>query len=349
MEVATFVFDFGDVVLGTIEDEETTVDARGVVTFGRRAMLQLAPAASGNLDRLRNLERGSVTFVGADGLELTDRDYRAIASIPGLRGVDFDNAPITDAQVAYFCEDGLVGLNVGTPTVSDAAMRKIASISTLEHLLISRSSITDTGMKELAGHPSIEALHAAGTAVSGLSADVIASLPALTTLEMPSADDEVLIAAARPHTEWLHLRGGKTTGRGVDALADCPGLVRLGLLGAELEASACQSLARLASLQTLFLMGSTFDDEALGQGLQDLPVLSDVVANDTTAGDRLLQYLSRMPSLRALNAMHTLVTDAGVAHLASVTTLERADFGGTAVTEAGRALLTQLPQPFALG
>ncbi|MDP1794980.1 MAG: hypothetical protein Q8K63_12675 [Acidimicrobiales bacterium] len=347
MEVTTF--DFGDIVLGTIEDDEKAVSARGVVTIGKRAMLQLGPLASGNLDRLRQLEPGFVTFIGADGLELTDRDYRAIAAAPGLRSVDFDNAPISDEQVAYFCRDGLVSLNLATVSVSDAAMAAIASVSTLEHLFISRSSVTDAGLNALEGHAAIEAVHVAGTEVTKASAPVVASWPALTTLEMPSADDEILIAAARPHSEWLHLRGGETTGRGIDALKQCAGLTRLGLRGAHVDDSACRALASLPNLRTLFLTGSTFDDVALGEGLRQLATLDGLIVNNTRAGDRLLEHLSRLPSLRAIDAMKTLVTDAGVAHLVPVATLEHADFSETAVTDAGRALLTQLPKPFVLG
>lgn len=228
MEITTF--DFGDVSLGTIEDDEATVNACGVVTFGRKAMLQLNESVIGHLDRLKNLEPGFVTFVGADGLGLTDADYKAVAAIPGLRSVDFDNTQITTDQIGYLCTSEVRALNLATESLTDDAMPAIASMPGLVHLFASRSSVSDVGVACLRGHGALEALHLAATNATVESAEVIASLPALATLELPSADDAVLIAAAREQTTWLHLQHGKVSEAGIRALWLCAELSWLGLV-----------------------------------------------------------------------------------------------------------------------
>ncbi len=346
MEMTTF--DFGDVCLGTVEDDEKEIDAVGIVSFGTQAMLQLNASATGRLDRLKDLEPGFVTFVGADGLELTDADYRAIASLPGLQSVDFDNTHITADQIGYFCHGGVKAFNLAE-AITDDAMPAIASVSGLVHLFASRSSLTDAGLAHLRGHGSVEALHLSSTEVTAASAEVIASLPALSTLEMPGATDDVLRAAAREHLRYIHLRYGVVTEAGIKALTDCPSLEVLGLIDATLEESACRALGALTALQTLFLNLSTFEDEALGIGLASMAGLYAVNLRNTPAGDAVLAGLSKLPTLATVHAVNTKVTDAGVALLARVATLRKVHFEGTAVTPAGLALLTQLPTPFELG
>lgn len=269
-------------------------------------------------------------------------------AIPGLRSVDFDDTTISDEQVAYFCNDGMIGLNLATQTVTDHSMAAIASVSTLQHLFISRSSVTDVGMRELRNHAVLEALHAAATGVSAASADVIATLPALTTLEMPGADDSVLVAAARPHTEFLHLRTGSVSAVGIDALGPCASLTWLGLMDARLDDGACEALAHIGALETLLLNESTFDDEALARGLRGLGSLRSLIINDSSAGDGVLAAFDASSQLAAVHARRSNVTDAGVAYLASVPSLEHVDFEGTSVTEAGLGRLAQLPHPFVM-
>lgn len=346
MEVTTF--DFGDVCIGTVEDDDREVDAVGVVRFGPQAILQLNEHATGRLDRLKDLESGFVTFVGADGLDLSDADYRAIASLPGLRSVDFDNTRINADQIGYFCHGGVKAFNLAE-ALTDAAMPAIASVSGLVHLFASRSSVTDAGLAYLRGHDALEAVHLSSTGVTAASADVIASLPALTTLEMSGATDDVLRAAAREHLRRVHLRYGVVTEAGIRALTVCSSLAVLGLIETTLVDSACRALGELNSLETLFLNLSTFDDEALRSGLTSMVGLYAVNLRNTPAGDTVLAGLSDLPALATVHAVNTNVTDKGVALLAKVGTLRSIDFEGTAVTPDGLAQLTQLPKPFELG
>ena len=347
MELTTF--DFGDVCIGTIEDEQNTIDAQGAVRFRAGAMLQLGDAATGRLERLKDLEPGSVVFAGADGLDLTDNDYRALAAIPGLRSVDFDNTQINADQIGYFCRDGMRALSLAAESLTDAAMPAIASVPSLVHLFASRSSLTDAGLAHLRGHAAIESLHLSSTGVTAASAHVVATLPSLTTLEMPGATDDVLVAAARAHSHHIQVRSGALTGAGLRALSRCASLAILGLIDATLDDSACEALGQLGSVESLSLHHSRFDDEALGAALKSMTGLRSVNFRNSSAGDGALAGLSHLPCLTAVHSVNTAVTDAGVAQLAGVATLESVDFAGTALTPTGLARLTQLPEPFELG
>lgn len=347
MELTTF--DFGDVCLGTIEDDDKTVNAQGVVTFGKHAMLQLADTAIGRLGRLKDVEPGFISFVGADGLALEDRDYQTIAAIPGLRSVDFDNTSINDDQVGYFCQDGMVGLNLATPSVGDGAMAAIASISTLGHLFLARSSVSDTGLAALAHHATLDTLHVPGTNVTAGSASTLATLRSLAVLHMDGADDDVLVAVARPHTTWLHFRDAAISGRGMSALAVCAELQTFGLIRSRLDADACRAIGAITSLTSMWLTESRVDDAALAVGLGRLENLEFLGAASTAVGDVCAEALGSLRRLAVLQLARTQLTDSGIAHLASVPGLEQVNVEDTAVTPQGLALLTQLPRPFALG
>lgn len=371
MEVTTF--DFGDVCLGTIEDDEKTVNAQGVVALAPRSILQLAQEASGHLDKLRELEPGYVTVISADGLELTDRDYRSLAALDGLRTVDFDNTAITNEQAAWFCRDGLKALHLGAESIDDGVMDAVASVQSLLLLHLSNSSVGDTGFAAMANHPAVEEVHLCESGVSSASASVLATLPSLVTLHMDGANDDVLVAIARPNTGWVHLRSGDFGERGIGALQDCVGLETLGLFRCRLTDEGQRALGRLARVSDLWLGRSELRDEALAEALNEMTELSFVAVNNSAVGDATARALGQLPKLTTvhlsdtavtdeglkglgasrsvsfLSLSNTDVTDEGIAHLAEVASLETVQTDGTAVTDTGRALLTQLPKPFDLG
>jgi hypothetical protein len=145
---------------------------------------------------------------------LDDEGYRLVGKCLNLEVATFNNCDLNDDRMQH-----LMGLNrltslniVDTPTVTDAGMKKIGSLSRLVGLILTRTSVGDASLKQIGQLPELATLDLSGTSVTD------AGLPALAGLRK---------------LQWLLLANTAVTDAGVGTLDDLRELQQISLSGSK--------------------------------------------------------------------------------------------------------------------
>ena len=125
--------------------------------------------------------------------------------------------------------DSGFGLSLIGTKVTDAGLKELAKLKTLQYLDLGATAVTDIGLKELAGLKALQILNLPGTKVTD------AGLKELTGLKS---------------IYELNLNGAKVTDAGLKVVAGMKSLQTLGLDGAQVTDLGLKDLAGLVSLQT---------------------------------------------------------------------------------------------------
>ncbi len=252
------------------------------------------------------------------------------------------------------------GLDLSETEVTDAGLKELAGLKSLQTLNLSYTLVTDAGLKELAGLKSLQALNLGNTQVTDAGLKELAGLK-LKTLVVPftitDLDLKHYLAAIEPPTainlsftpvtdaglkelaelkslQALNLGGTKVTDAGLKELAGLKSLQSLDLGGTPVTDAGLKELAGLKSLQTLNLGGTKVTDAGLKE-LAGLKSLQSLDLGGTKVTDAGLKELAGLKSLQTLNLYGTKVTDAGLKELAGLKSLQTLDLLGTKVTNAG--------------
>ena len=178
------------------------------------------------------------------------------------------------------------------------------------------SSVTDAGLKQLAGLPSLQSLHLGSTKVGDAGLKELAALNSLQALDIRKTlvTDAGLKELARlKGLQLLILAGTKVTDAGLKELAGLTSLRSLNLFGTEVSDVGLKELGGLNNLQTL-----TVPNRVTDTGLKELAGLKSLQALDlanTRVTDAGLKELAGLKNLQSLILNKTKVTDAGVAEL----------------------------------
>ena len=197
--------------------------------------------------------------------------------------------------------------------VTDAGLKELAGLKSLQALGLARTGVTDAGLKELAGLKSLQALDLGWTKVTGAGLKELAGLKSLQT---------------------LYLYGTQVTDAGLKELAGLKSLQSLNLEATQVTDAGLKELAGLKSLQSLNLGGTPVTDAGLKE-LAGLKSLQTLDLGSTKVTDAGLKELAGLKSLQSLNLGGTPVTDAGLKELAVLESLQSLNLGGTPVTDAG--------------
>ena len=253
-------------------------------------------------------------------------------------GLYLNATQVTDAELKELAGlKSLQALNLGWTKVTDAGLKELAGLKSLQALDLVHTQVTDAGLKELAGLKSLQALNLYGTQVTDAGLKELAGLKSLQTLTLNLTqvrDAGLKELAGLKSLQALDLGWTRVTDAGLKELAGLKSLQALVLGGTEVTDAGLKELTGLKSLQTLDL-GSTHVTDAGLKELAGLKTLQALLLYATQVTDAGLKELAGLKSLQTLDLVHTQVTDAGLKELAGLKSLQSLDLRGTQVTDAG--------------
>jgi Trypsin-like peptidase domain/Leucine rich repeat/Leucine Rich repeat len=209
------------------------------------------------------------------------------------------------------------GLSLRGKTVTDAVLKDLAWLTSLQALELSFTGVTDAGLKELAGLRSLQSLNLSNTKVTDAGLKELAGLKALRLLNLSST---------------------QVGNAGLKDLVGLKSLRTLYLGATKVTDAGLKDLARIESLQALYLDLTPVTDVGLKE-LVGLKALQSLGLGNTQATDAGLKDLAELKSLQSLDLSFTKVTNNGLKELAGLKSLRSLDLTSTKTTDAGIAAL----------
>jgi hypothetical protein len=216
----------------------------------------------------------------------------------------------------------------GSRQITDAGMRQLARMPSLQHLDLTGTGITDAGMQVLRDLPQLRTLSLASNRVSAAGIGVLSYCDELEHLNLwlPSEVGDAALQALAGKRKLRHLTIALTDS-GVPRLHQLPafkswqgGDAELGLVGHKslpnhlaLRGTFTDTGIRsLRGLDGLFGLDVAGDDGAItAAGLEPLTSLAHLGVLGVDAKDDWMPYIAQMPRLRALSAQDTTAGDDG--------------------------------------
>ena len=147
-------------------------------------------------------------------------------------------------------------LNLYGTQVTDAGLKELAGLKSLQTLDLPVTQVTDAGLKELAGLKSLQTLNLANTKVTDAGLKELAGLKSLQALHLyhtKVTDAGLKELAGLKSLQSLDLEWTKVTDAGLKELAGLKSLQKLNLLFTGVTGEGLKELAGLKGLQSLVL------------------------------------------------------------------------------------------------
>jgi len=232
------------------------------------------------------------------------------AELPGCL-VDLGDTKITDAGLKELKElKSLQGLDLRGTNITDAGLKELKELQRLRWLDLGGTNITDVGLKELKELKGLLELNLRGTKITDAGLKELKELQGL---------------------RWLDLGGTRVTNAGLKELKELEGLLELNLRGTKITDAGLKELKELQGLQRLYLA----DTNVTGDGLKDLKGLEELDLGGTKITDAGLKELKELQGLQGLGLHGTNITDAGLKELKELQELRWLDPFGIKVTGDG--------------
>jgi len=227
----------------------------------------------------------------------------------------------------------------GSRQITDAGVRRLARMPSLQHLDLGGTAITDAGMQVLRDLPQLRSLSLASSRVTEAGIGALAHCHELEHLNLwasPATGD----AAARALAGKRNLRhlAIALTDTGLPLLHELPvfkswhgGEAQLGLVGhtslpnhLSLHGTFTDTgMRHLRGLDGLFSLDIPGSNHAItAAGLEPLISLTHLAALAVDAKDDWMPYIAQMPQLRALAAQDTTAGDEGFVALSRSRSIE---------------------------
>ena len=142
------------------------------------------------------------------------------------------------------------GLSLGRAKVTDAGLKELTGLKSLQSLNLVGAKVTDAGLKELAGLKSLQSLDLGGTKVTDAGLKELAGIKSLQS---------------------LNLYNTRVTDAGLKELAGLKSLQSLDLDSTRVTDAGLKELAGLKSLQALSLSGTQVTDAGVAELRKALP------------------------------------------------------------------------------
>ena len=243
----------------------------------------------------------------------------------------------------------LEALDLQASDVSDAGLKELAGLKSLHALYLGTTQVTDAGLKNLAGLTNLETLDLGATQVTGVGLKDLAGLKSLRTLYLRYdnlTDAGLKELAELQSLQTLGIENTKLTDARLKELARLKSLQSLNLMDIQVTDAGLKELAGMKGLRSLTLLGAQVTDAGLKalarlKGLQELN-LSSIQVTDAGLTDAGLKELAGLNELQSLLLRSPQVTDAGLKELAALKSLENLQLYDTKVTGAGMKVLPRL-------
>ncbi|HIK95544.1 MAG TPA: hypothetical protein EYG03_26665 [Planctomycetes bacterium] len=313
-------------------------------------------SALSRLDRLRDLQRLQISW-RKRGVVLSQAGLDAIASLSGLRSLDFSGAIDPDA-VDLSVLTRLQSLQVlKFPRVAPLNDAHLASLADFESLIEfqcfgTNGGLTDVGISQLKNNRQLETLSVWENQATGvfLRDFVDCPLKSLSSTRMYNGDatlidEHVAVLSAFPKLTSLTLDGQNLlTGETAEVIGELSQLRRLSLDRCDGFADEdFLPLADLQRLQELNLSDTNAGDKAAA-AIRQIPRIRSVRIGSDYLTDHGVQELSRAFSITELQLQSNSMTDRGLQALGNVNRLEKLTVLSDQVTGSRLGPLTRLPQ-----
>jgi CHAT domain-containing protein/tetratricopeptide (TPR) repeat protein len=262
-----------------------------------------------------------------------------------LLTVNFNGIRLTDAGLKELKElKSLERLGLNGTQVTDAGLKELRELKSLQDLDLGGTQVTDAGLTELKQLKSLQWLYLLGTRVTDAGLKELKELKSLKALslnrtQITDAGLTELKELKSLHT--LDLSGTKLTDAGLKELKELKGLRLLHVADTKVTDGGLKELKELKSLQNLNLGGTKVTDAGLKE-LKELKSLQTLGLNNTKISDAGLKELKELKSLHTLSLNRTQITDAGLKELKELKSLVTLDVSDSKVTEAGLKELREL-------
>ncbi len=202
----------------------------------------------------------------------------------------------------------VVGVDFHFTEVTDAGLKELKKLKSLQSLDLTDTKITDAGLKELKELKSLQSLDLTDTKITDAGLKELKELKSLQELD---------------------LSGTKVTDAGLKELKELKSLQRLNLFGTSVTDAGLKELKELKHLQWLVLGPVAVTDGAL-RTLREIGLLH-VLAEATAKGEK---RPSSSADVTSVDLNYTKVTGAGLKELKEFKNLQELCLGFTAITDA---------------
>lgn len=280
---------------------------------------------SDELDCMRNSE--SLRLLVVDAISVTSQDvatlrvaipdvtvHKSQRSLIALLEEDrkctvFQNWPVpenVDNSVPLFHRVEAKVVNVHS--FSNSTFVHLASLTSLEELVLSHTRPTDSMLATLKNLPSLRALSIVNTRIS---------------------DSGIRHLRGCNRLEKLYMGyNSRITDDAIVYLQDLPNLRTLQLNSTGISDSGLERISKMNQLERLMLESSPISNAGM-RYLKDMDNLKSLSLKHTRVGDVGLNYLCTLPNLETLNLDYTKVSEIGVAQLRSNKNLRYISVAGT--------------------
>ncbi|MFO0964014.1 MAG: hypothetical protein U0793_00310 [Gemmataceae bacterium] len=263
--------------------------------------LQRYPISGAALKALKPLR--ALQILRLEGTRVTGKDLLELAPLPSLGAVRVDNGVITDDTLRLLREHNLLHI-----LASEARLG--APSKTLPWLNLQDKPITDAGLKQLAGIPSLERLYLGNTRITDDGLDVLKTLPALRELRLDNTqvtDDGLKILAKIPTLRDLYLDKARITSAGLLAFAGHKSLRLINLTPQQVND---ETLRFLGVNRMLHLLSAA--RTSAGERPRSEDDITALILNQSAVSDDGLRELAGLKSLQLLMLRGTKTTDEAV-------------------------------------
>ncbi|REJ93244.1 MAG: hypothetical protein DWQ34_11130 [Planctomycetota bacterium] len=237
----------------------------------------------------------------------------------------------------------LRALHLGGDSLTDAGLRHVTSVRSLQTLLLSDSSnVTDDTLLILGELKGVRTLHLHDLPITGAGLAHLTSCPWLEDIRLSFTslvtDNDLEHLQRLPKLRNLHLEGRQFTDYGLSQLRGIKSLENLHLSYLSITDDGLKILRELPELKHLAIGNATITDAGLAE-ISNCNVLELVRLHDLTqiTGSGIAQ-LEEVPRLSLSNC---LIGDDDVGHLKGLAELRELDLTQTDVTESGIEELSQ--------
>lgn len=227
------------------------------------------------------------------------------SAVPSLCAVVLDPGVVNDATLQLLRKHDLIHV------LARETRRPGRPVKTLPFLDLANKAITDAGIKALNGINSIEQLYLGGTQITDAGLKEIAAIPTLHTLRLDGTavtDAGLADLAKFPALAELTLRRTRITDAGLKALAGNKTIKRIELDPQQISDATLRNLRAIDRLHLLDVMRSS---AVRARSLADV---RGVILTGTQVTDEGLKELAGA-NLEFINVRNSKVTAAGIAEL----------------------------------
>ena len=285
-------------------------------------------------------------LVGVQNPEINSELGR-LAGLKKLRTLNLMNSAANDEGLAHLTDlPALVLLNLHDARVTDAGLRSVGKLRSLETLWIQFLDISDAGIAELKGLPRLKKLLLHGARLTDDGLDHVAGLKRLEVLDIGGT--EVTDAGLAKLAGMASLRELKILETGITGvgLKHLHGLPKFTTLLLEAPGTTDEGLAQVRGFKGLYWLELS-SDQVTDAGLAHLKDMRQIavlrITSPRVTNDGLA-YLSKLDRLIELRISSRRVTDAGLQHLAGLQRLTALRLTGCDVSGAGLEQMDPLDQ-----